>query len=74
MNFIPHTQEELQSFNIQNNNTYLIEYLDRDYFNGDKHIVKSEAKVIFTDEGFTFIVTDPYSMEKYINEVNIIKS
>lgn len=74
MNFISHTQAELKSFNIRNNNTYLIEYLDRDYFNGDEHIVKSKAKVIFTDDGFTFIVTDPYGMEKYIKQVKIIKS
>lgn len=34
MNFISNTQEELKLLNIIDGNEYLIEYKNKDYFNG----------------------------------------
>jgi len=41
MKFIPSTQSELKSLNIQNDELYQIEYLNKDYFNGDESIEKT---------------------------------
>ncbi len=72
MNFIANTKEELSELNIQDGRLYSIEYLDRDYFNGDENIQKVNAKAIVDDELVSFIITDDYGMEKFINEVKIL--
>lgn len=73
MNFIPNTQTELKNLNLKENSSYTIEYLNRDYFNGDENLEKTVAKAICDDKGdFSFIVTDDYGMEKFIKDVRVI--
>jgi len=73
MNFIANTQEELKKLNLIDNQSYTIEYLNRDYFNGDESIEKTVAKAICDENGnFSFIVTDDYGMEKFIKDVRVI--
>ena len=40
MIFKPHTQDELKQLNIIENEKYNIEYLDKDYFNGDETYIQ----------------------------------
>jgi len=68
-----HTQEELQKLNIQNDLVYTIQYINRDYFNGDENIEKTSAKAITDESGnISFIVTDDYGMDKFIKDVKVI--
>jgi len=72
MNFKPHTKEQLKSMNIEEDKTYTIEFLDKDYFNGEETLQRSTAKAILNDDNYIFIVTDPYGMDKFINSVKVI--
>jgi hypothetical protein len=72
MNFTPNTQDELKKLNIQNDKEYMIEYLNRDYFNGLDTIERTQAKAIIQNEAISFIVMDPFGMEKFIQDVKII--
>jgi hypothetical protein len=72
MNFTPNTQDELKKLNIQNDKEYMIEYLNRDYFNGLDTIERTQAKAIIQNESISFIVMDPFGMEKFIQDVKII--
>ena len=40
------TQEELKALNIIEGNEYLVEYKNKDYFNGEETIEKAKAKAI----------------------------
>lgn len=74
MKFIPHTQNELKNLDIKENNSYKIEYLNRDYFNGDENIEQTFAKAVINEEGIImFLVQDDYGMDKFIKDVKIIK-
>lgn len=72
MNFISNTQDELKKLNIIDGNEYLIEYKNKDYFNGEETIEKAKAKALINDNQILFIVPDPYGMDRFINEVRII--
>ena len=72
MNFKANTQEELKALNIKEGNEYLVEYKNKDYFNGEETIEKARAKVIINDEVISFIIPDPMGMERFISEVRII--
>lgn len=73
MGFIAHTNEELRKLNITNGQKYTIEFLNRDYFNGDETIEKTTATAIIEDNGdYSFIITDDYGMDKFIKNVKII--
>ena len=72
MNFIPNTQEELQLINIIDGNEYLIEYKNKDYFNGEETIEKTKAKALINDNQILFIVPDPYGMDRFISDVKIL--
>lgn len=74
MNFIPHTQEELKKMDIQENMEYLIEYVNKDYFNGEETIEKAKSKAIIANNEIIFIVPDPMGMERFIKDVKIIKN
>ena len=50
MNFKANTQEELKQLNIQDGNEYLVEYKNKDYFNGEETIERAKAKAIINDE------------------------
>jgi hypothetical protein len=74
MKFIPSTQSELKSLNIQNDELYQIEYLNKDYFNGDESIEKTRAKAIINDGIVSFIITDDYGMDKFVSNFRVIRS
>jgi hypothetical protein len=72
MNFKANTQEELKKLNIQDGSEYLVEYKNKDYFNGEETIEKSKAKAIINDDVISFIIPDPMGMERFISEVRIL--
>ena len=72
MNFIPNTQEELQLINIIDGNEYLIEYKNKDYFNGEETVEKTKAKALINNGQILFIVPDPYGMDRFISEVKVL--
>ena len=74
MKFLPHTKEELDALHLDVNQTYMIQYINRDYFNGEENLeVTNHAKVIIENNEYIFVVTDPYGMDKYIKDVRVIK-
>ena len=73
MNFISNTQEELKLLNIIDGNEYLIEYKNKDYFNGEETIEKTKAKALINDNQILFIVPDPYGMDRFISDVKILQ-
>lgn len=73
MQFIPHTQEELKSMDINEEQIYTIQYLERDYFNGENRIELGKAKAIIGESEIVFVVTDSYGMDKFIKEARVIK-
>lgn len=72
MNFKPNTQEELKNLNIQEEKEYLVEYKNKDYFNGEETIERAKAKAIINDGVISFIVPDPMGMDRFISEVKIL--
>jgi len=72
MNFKSNTQEELKALNIIEGNEYLVEYKNKDYFNGEETIERAKAKAILNDGLISFIVPDPMGMERFISKVRII--
>ena len=65
-------QEELKLLNIIDGNEYLIEYKNKDYFNGEETIEKTKAKALINDNQILFIVPDPYGMDRFISDVKIL--
>ena len=74
MAFIPHTQEELQSFGIKDGESCKIEYLNKDYFNGDENIERGDATAVVSRGNIYFNVIDPYGMDKLVMKARVIKS
>ena len=74
MAFIPHTQEELRQLGIQKDNLYRIEYLNKDYFNGDESIEKGNATAIESQGNIYFNVVDPYGMDKLVMKARVLES
>ena len=72
MNLKTNTQEELKQLDIIDGNEYLIEYKNKDYFNGEETIERAKAKALINDGQILFVVPDPYGMEKYISDVKVI--
>lgn len=72
MKFKANTQQELKDLNIQNGKIYTIEYLDRDYFNGEENLKTINTKAIVDNEVVSFIVKDDYGMDKFINKFRVI--
>ncbi|QKJ22691.1 hypothetical protein [Poseidonibacter lekithochrous] len=73
MNFVKNTQEELKKLNIKNDEQYTIQYLNRDYFNGDENIEKTLAKAIIDEKNeISFLVQDDYGMDKFIKDAKVI--
>jgi hypothetical protein len=71
--FKPHTQEELKKLGVTEGKTCVIEYLDKDYFNGEETLERSRAVAIMNNGKISFIVSDPYGMDKFINNAKVIK-
>ena len=74
MAFVPHTQEELRELGIQKGNLYRIEYLNKDYFNGDESIEKGNATAIESQGKIYFNVLDPYGMDKLVMKARVLES
>ena len=72
MNFKANSQEELKKLNIQDGSEYLVEYKNKDYFNGEETIEKAKAKAILNDGVISFIIPDPMGMERFISEVRVL--
>lgn len=73
MSFKPHTQDELKSLGVVENETYTIEYLNKDYFNGEETLERSTATAIMNDGMIMFVVSDPYGMDKFINNAKVLR-
>ena len=74
MAFIPHTQAELQKQNITQGNPYKIEYLNKDYYNGEETIEKGTATALLSEGNIYFSVVDPYGMDKMVMQVRILET
>lgn len=72
MKFIAHTQEELKKFNLKLNSTYAIEYLNKDYYNGEETIEKGKGVAFMSADNIYFNVTDPYGMDKMVMNVRVL--
>jgi len=72
MQFIPHTQEELQKLGIQVGKSYLIEYQNKDYYNGEETIEKGKGVAFLNGENIFFNVIDPYGMDKLVMKVRVL--
>ncbi len=72
MNFKLTSQEELKALNIKEEQEYLVEYKNKDYFNGEETIEKARAKAIINDGIISFIVPDPMGMERFVSEVRVL--
>ena len=72
MKFIPHTKEELKTLNLVDGEKYTIEYMNKDYFNGEGTLERSEATAVVNEDTITFIVPDPYGMDRFITAVRVI--
>jgi hypothetical protein len=73
MKFTPHTQEELHAFSVEKGKTYLVQYVNKDYYNGDETIEEGKATAMFNGKNIYFTVTDPYGMDKMIMQARILK-
>ena len=72
MTFKANSQEELKKLNIQDGSEYLVEYKNKDYFNGEETIEKAKGKAILNDGVISFIIPDPMGMERFISEVRVL--
>jgi len=72
MAFRPHTQEQLGALRVTEGETYMIEYLNKDYFNGEETVERGKGRAVVTGKGIFFTVSDPYGMEKLIMQARVI--
>ena len=68
---IPQTQEELKALNIIDGEKYTIEYMNKDYFNGEETLEHAEATAVVNGDTISFLVPDPYGMDRFITNVRI---
>lgn len=72
MSFVPHTQQQLQALKIQAGSAYYVEYINKDYFNGEETIEKGKGSAVITDGNIYFNVVDPYGMDKLVMQVRVL--
>ena len=72
MAFTPQTQEELKQLNIQADSIYLIQYANKDYYNGEETIEIGKATATITEGNIYFVVVDPYGMDKLVMQARLI--
>ena len=73
MSFKPDTQDQLKISNIVIGESYLIEYPNKDYYNGEETIEKGKGVAFINDGNIYFNVVDPYGMDKMVMKVRLIK-
>ena len=74
MAFTPHTQDQLKRLGLKEGKVYGIEYVNKDYFNGEETIEQGKATCLINDGKICFSVTDPYGMDKIVFQVRILGS
>ena len=47
--------------------------MNKDYFNGEETLERTSATAIINEGKITFVVPDPYGMDRFIDKVRIIK-
>lgn len=72
MSFIPHTQEELKKLEVVSGKSYFIQYVNKDYYNGEETIEKANGTALVNDGNIYFNVVDPYGMDKMIMKARIL--
>lgn len=72
MAFVPHTQPQLRALRVTEGKRYKIEYLNKDYFNGEETVETAIGIATESEEGIFFVVTDPYGMEKMIMQARVV--
>ncbi len=72
MPFTPHTQQQLKLLKVQDGKEYKIEYVNKDYFNGEETIERGIGTAVDNGGAIHFTVTDPYGMDKMIMQVRIL--
>ena len=67
------TSKETLKKTVKDGKYYDIEYPNKDYYNGEEVIEKTNAKAIVNEDGeVVFLVIDPYGMEEYITNVRLV--
>ncbi len=72
MAFVPYTQQQLKALKIQENAAYYIEYINKDYFNGEESVERGKATAVINDGNIYFNVVDPYGMDKLVMQARVI--
>lgn len=72
MTFVPHTQPQLKALRVTEGKRYSIEYLNKDYFNGEETVETAIGTAVESDEGIFFVVTDPYGMAKMVLQAKVV--
>ncbi len=72
MAFTAQTQQELKQLDIKADKTYLIQYVNKDYYNGEETIEIGKATAAITDGNIYFVVVDPYGMDKLVMQARLI--
>jgi len=71
MHFVPHTQPQLRALRVAEGERYRVEYVNKDYFNGEETLEQGVATAVAAPEGFFFNLVDPHGMEKLVMQVRI---
>ncbi|WP_345973218.1 hypothetical protein [Sulfurimonas diazotrophicus] len=72
MEFKPHSQAQLKALRVTAGEAYMIEYLNKDYFNGEETVERGRGTAVVTEQGIFFNVEDPYGMEKLIMQARVV--
>lgn len=72
MSFTPHTQEQLRALRVLEGKRCKIEYLNKDYFNGEESVEKAEATAVLVEDKICFSAPDPYGMEHLIMQARVV--
>ncbi|UFS63300.1 hypothetical protein LOH54_04025 [Sulfurimonas sp. HSL-3221] len=72
MEFKPHSQAQLKALRVTAGAAYMIEYLNKDYFNGEETVERGKGTAVVTAQGIFFNVQDPYGMVKLVMQARVI--
>jgi hypothetical protein len=73
MSLKPQTQDELKKLALTENEICMIQYKNKDYYNGEETLEVGQGSVVINEDGNIYCnVTDPYGMEKLMMQFRII--
>lgn len=72
MSFEAMSQQQLSQIGIKEGESYLVEYLNKDYYNGEETVERAEGTAVVSAEGIYFNVMDPYGMTKLVMQVRVL--